>query len=121
HRQETLLLIPAALLFWAYTKQNEPPRVAFAKGKRQRLVSTLITNGKVERLAYASVRVDTAGLVVNLPVKERQRVAKGSLLAELNAPGLQAQLTAALARVEQAKADLDNIERGGRKTDLVEI
>jgi HlyD family secretion protein len=67
------------------------------------------------------VRVDTAGLVVNLPVKEGQRVAKGMLLAELNAPGMQAPLTAAQARVEQAKAELDNIERGGRKTDLVEI
>lgn len=116
-----LLVFLAAVVFWAYTKKNEPPRVSFAKVKREALVSTLITNGKVEPLTYAAVRVDTAGLVVNLPVKEGQRVAKGSLLAELNAPGLQAQLTAALARIEQAKAELDNIERGGRKADLVEI
>ena len=116
-----VLLFLAAVVFWAYTKKNEPPRVSFAKVKRETLVSTLITNGKVEPLTYAAVRVDTAGLVVNLPAKEGQRVAKGTLLAELNAPGLQAQLTAALARVEQAKADLDNFERGGRKTDLVEI
>ena len=116
-----LLLFLAAVVFWAYTKKNEPPRVSFAKVKRETLISTLITNGKVEPLTYAAVRVDTAGLVVNLPVKEGQRVAKGALLAELNAPGLQAQLTAALARVEQAKAELDNIERGGRKADLVEI
>jgi HlyD family secretion protein len=116
-----LLLFLAAVVFWAYTKKNEPPRVSFAKVKRETLVSTLITNGKVEPLTYAAVRVDTAGLVVNLPVKEGQRVAKGMLLAELNAPGMQAPLTAAQARVEQAKAELDNIERGGRKTDLVEI
>ncbi len=116
-----VLLLAAAVVFWAYTKKNEPPKVSFAKVKRETLVSTLITNGKVEPLTYAAVRVDTAGLVVNLPVKEGQRVAKGALLAELNAPGLQAQLTAALARVEQAKADLDNIERGGRKSDLAEI
>ena len=116
-----LLLVAAAAVFWAYTKKNEPPKVSFAKVKRETLVSTLITNGKVEPLTYAAVRVDTAGLVVSLPVKEGQRVAKGELLAELNAPGLQAQLTASLARVEQAKADLDNIERGGRKIDLAEI
>ena len=116
-----LLLFLAAVVFWAYTKKNEPPRVSFAKVKRETLVSTLITNGKVEPLTYAAVRVDTAGLVVNLPVKEGQRVAKGMLLAELNAPGMQAPLTAAQARVELAKAELDNIERGGRKTDLVEI
>jgi HlyD family secretion protein len=116
-----LLVFLAAVVFWAYTKKNEPPRVSFAKVKRETLVSTLITNGKVEPLTYAAVRVDTAGLVVNLPVKEGQRVAKGMLLAELNAPGMQAPLTAAQARVEQAKAELDNIERGGRKTDLIEI
>src|SRR5260370_584855 len=116
-----LLLFVAAVVFWAYRKKNEPPKVSFAKVKREPLVSTLITNGKVEPLTHAAVRVDTAGLVVNLPVKEGQRVANGALLAELNAPGLQAQLTAALARVEQAKADLDNIERGGRKSDLAEI
>jgi len=116
-----LLFLAAAAVFWAYIKRNEPPKVSFAKVKRETLVSTLITNGKVEPLTYVAVRVDTAGLVVNLPVKEGQRVAKGALLAELNAPGLQAQLTAALARVEQAKADLDNIERGGRKIDLAEI
>src|SRR5712664_2280413 len=120
-KRHVLLLFLAAAVFWAYTKKNEPPRVSFAKVKRETLVSTLITNGKVEPLTYASVRVDTAGLVVSLPVKEGQRVAKGALLGELNAPGLQAQLTAALARVEQAKGDLDNIERGGRKTDLVEL
>ncbi len=116
-----LLLFLAAIVFWAYTKKNQPPRVPFTKVKRETLVSTLITNGKVEPLTYASVRVDTAGIVANLPVKQGQRVAKGALLAELNTPGLQAQLTAAQARVEQAKAELDNIERGGRKTDLVEI
>jgi HlyD family secretion protein len=116
-----LLVFLAAIVFWAYTKKNEPPKVPFIKVKRETLVSTLITNGKVEPLTYASVRVDTAGLVTNLSVKEGQRVTKGALLAELSAPGLQAQLTAAEARVEQAKAELDNIERGGRKADLVEI
>jgi HlyD family secretion protein len=116
-----LLLLLAAILVWAYTKKNEPPTVPFAKVKRETLVSTLPTNGKVEPLQFASVRVDTAGLVAKLPVKQGQRVAKDAVLAELSAPSLHAQLSAAEARVEQAKAELANIERGGRKADLVEI
>ena len=48
-----LLLFVAAVVFWAYTKKNEPPRVSFAKVKRETLVSTLITNGKVEPLMQA--------------------------------------------------------------------
>jgi HlyD family secretion protein len=116
-----LLLLLAAILVWAYTKKNEPRTVPFAKVKRETLVSTLPTNGKVEPLQFASVRVDTAGLIASLPVKQGQWVAKDAVLAELSAPSLQAQLSAAQARVEQAKAELANIERGGRKTDLVEI
>src|SRR3989440_1026298 len=50
-----LLLFLAAVVFWAYTKKNEPPRVSFAKVKRETLVSTLITNGKVEPLTYAEI------------------------------------------------------------------
>jgi HlyD family secretion protein len=116
-----LLVFVAAILLWAYTKKNEPPTVPFTKVRRETLVSNLQSNGKVEPLRFASVRVDTAGLVAQLPVKEGQNVAKGQELAELNEPDLQAQLAEAQLRAEQAKAELANIERGGRRADLVEI
>jgi HlyD family secretion protein len=117
-----IILIPlAALGFWSYFKKTEPPAVPFAKARRETLVSTLITNGKVEPLEFVSIRVDTPGLVVKLPIKEGQAVSKGTALAELNAPALQSQLDAAQARVEQARADLAVIERGGKKSELAEI
>ena len=117
-----LVLAPlAALGFWAYTKKNEPPEAPFAKVRRETLISNLITNGKVEPLRYASVRVDMAGSVVELPVKEGQTIAQGTELVRLKVPDLDAQLAAAQSRLEQAKATLDNIERGGRKAELVEI
>jgi len=115
------LVLLAGIAFLAYTRKNEPPNVPFARVKRETLISTLPTNGKVEPLSFASVRVDTAGLVVKLPVKLGQRVAQGAVLAELKVPDLQTQLAAAQVRVEQARAELDNIERGGRKADLTEI
>jgi HlyD family secretion protein len=116
-----VLVLVAGILLWAYTKKNGPPTVAFTKVKRETLVSTLISNGKVEPLQFASVRVDMAGLVAKLPVKEGQQVAKGAVLAELSVPGLESQLAAAQTRVEQSQAELANIERGGRKADLVVI
>jgi HlyD family secretion protein len=117
-----ILLAPLALLgFWAYTKKNEPPVAPFVKAKRETLVSNLITNGKVEPLRYASVRVDMAGLVTELSVKEGQSISRGAQLVQLKVPDLDAQLAAAQSRVEQAKAALDNIERGGRKAELAEI
>jgi HlyD family secretion protein len=121
-RHVLILLVPLAiLLIWSFAKKSEPPTVAFAKVKRETLVSTLQSNGKVEPLQYALVRVDTAGLVVRLPVKEGQRVAQGTELAELSVPGLAAQLAAAQARVETAKAELATIATGGRRSDLAAI
>ena len=116
-----LLLFVGAVLFWAYARKNEPQVSPFARVKRETLVSTLPTNGKVEPIRYASIHVDVAGLVTQLAVKEGQRVPQGAELARLSVPGLEAQLAAAQSRVEQAKAELDNIERGGRKRELVEI
>src|SRR5215831_8997288 len=76
-----ILLAPLALLgFWAYTKKNEPPLAPFVKAQRETLVSNLITNGKVEPLRYASVRVDMAGLVTELSVKEGQSIPQGAQL-----------------------------------------
>jgi RND family efflux transporter MFP subunit len=116
-----LLLLVAVLVIWSFAKKSEPTGVPFAKVKRETLVSTLVSNGKVEPLRYASVRVDTAGLVVELPVKEGQKVPRGAELAKLNVPGLGAQLAAAQSRVEQAKAELAVIERGGQRTELADI
>lgn len=117
-----ILLAPLALVgFWTYVKKNEPPVALFAKVRRETLVSNLITNGKVEPLHFAFVRADVAGIVEQLPIKEGQTVAMGEELARLKVPDLDTQLAAAQSRVEQAKAALDNVERGGRKAELVEI
>ena len=117
-----IVLTPLAMIgFWTYTKKSEPPTALFVKVRRETLVSNLITNGKVEPVHFASVRADLAGMVAELPVKEGQSVALGAELARLKVPDLDAQLAAAQSRVEQAKAALDNIERGGRKAELVEI
>jgi HlyD family secretion protein len=117
-----ILLTPLAVIgFWTYTKKNVPPTALFVKVRRETLVSNLITNGKVEPQRFAAVRADLAGMVAELPVKEGQTVALGAELARLKVPDLEAQLAGAESRVEQAKAALDNIERGGRKAELVEI
>lgn len=117
-----ILLTPLAVIgFWTYTKKTEPPTALFVKVRSETLVSNLITNGKVEPLHFAAVRADLAGMVAELPVKEGQTVTLGAALAQLKVPDLEAQLAAAQSRVEQAKAALDNIERGGRKAELVEI
>ena len=119
-----ILLVAVPLLVlggWLYRANSEAPKVSFAKAKRETVISTLPTNGKVEPIEWMAVRADAAGLVDRLPVKEGQRVEKAAVLAELRAPGLAADLSARQAQVEQAQAELATIERGGKAPELTEI
>src|SRR5258707_13197244 len=106
---------------WIYRKKTDAPPVPFAHVKRETLVSLLHTNGKAEPLEWVAVRADTAGLVERLEVKEGQSIAQGKVLAELRATALPSQLSAAQTRVEQARAELATIARGGTTSELAEI
>ena len=117
-----LLLVGAgALTWWVWHKKTEAPQVPFAKVKRETLISTLPTNGKVEPIVWQAVRAENEGLVEKAPVQAGQTVAKGALVAQLSQSGLAANLSAAEARVAQARADLATIEAGGKSAELVEI
>ena len=86
-----LLLCAAAGAWWIWHKKTEPPRVPFAKAKREALVSTLPTNGKVEPIDWQTVRAESEGLVEKVPVQEGQVIAKGALVAQLSQAGLAAE------------------------------
>jgi HlyD family secretion protein len=116
-----LLLGIAASAWWIWHKKTEPSEIRFAKVKRETLVSTLPTNGKIEPIQWQSVRAESEGLVEKVPVQEGQVVTKGALLAQLSQSGLGASLSAAEARVAQAQADLATLEAGGKSAELVDI
>lgn len=117
-----LFLIPlAALAWWILQKRTEAPEVPFAKVKRETLISTLPTNGKVEPIEWAAVRVETAGLIEKVPVQEGQSVAKGAVLAQVSRTGLLADLSAAEAQVAQARAEMATLAQGGKSSELAEI
>ncbi len=118
----SLVLLGIALLaWWVWRKKTDAPPVPFAKVKRETLVSTLPTNGKVEPIEWQAVRTESEGLVEKVPVQAGQSVSQGALLAQLSQTGLAADLSAAEARVAQAQADLATLDAGGKSTELVEI
>jgi len=118
-----LLLIPLVALgvWWAVQSRTNAPEVRFVKPHRETLVSNLPTNGKVEPVEWASVRVDAPGLVTAVPVQQGQAVAKGALLARLSEPGLGDQVAAGQARAAQVQSDLDVLNKGGKSSELAEI
>ncbi len=117
-----ILLIPLALLLaWGLRRKVEPPRVPFAKARRETLISVLPTNGKVEPIKWQAVRVDSPGLVVKVAVHQGQQVAKGALIAQIRVLGLVEQLRGAEAREAQAQTDLGTLDAGGRSSELAQI
>lgn len=116
-----LLAIVAAVIGWGIVRKSAPPHVSFARVKRQTLISTLPTNGKVEPIEWEAVRAETGGLVKTVPVQEGQTVARGAVLARITDPSVQADLEAAQARVAEARANLAALSGGGKPAELADI
>jgi len=110
-----------AVLVWGILRKSEPPKVAFAHVKRQTLVSTLPTNGKLEPVAWQPVRAETAGVVNRVAVDDGQTVAAGALMASIADPTLPADIEAAQAKVSEARANLSAFEAGGKPAEFTDI
>jgi membrane fusion protein, multidrug efflux system len=70
--------------------------------------------GKVEAARKAELAFQVSGLLVKLPVKEGQRVAKGEVIAELRLDEFQARLKGLQAQLDQSRAALRGLQSGER-------
>ena len=107
--------------WWAYRRKNAPPEAPFAKVSQETVVSTLITNGRMEPVEWTAVLAERSGVVEKLHTDRGTRVGRGDMLAEIGAENSKSDLAAAEARVAQARAELSVVEAGGRASDLAEI
>ena len=115
------LLAAAGAAVWLATRPAAPPEIAFARVKRETLTSVLATNGKTEPFEWSPIHTARAGRLVSLSVEKGRTVRSGNVIATLDAADATADITAAEARLEQARADLALFERGGRPVDIAEI
>jgi HlyD family secretion protein len=116
-----VLLGIAGAIVWGVLRKNEPPRVNFAKAKRQTLVSTLPTNGKAEPVEWQAARAETAGVVSRMAVEDGQSVAAGAVIAVISDPSLQADIDTAQAKVAEAQASVAALTAGGKPAEFTEI
>ncbi|MCI0333954.1 MAG: efflux RND transporter periplasmic adaptor subunit [Planctomycetes bacterium] len=70
--------------------------------------------GKVEASRRVELAFQVPGLLVKLPVKEGQQVAKGDVIAELRQDEFQARLTSLQGQLDQARANLTALRAGER-------
>jgi HlyD family secretion protein len=113
--------IAASGAWYAVTLRNQPPELAFARVVRESITSSVPTNGKVEPMEWAEARAERPGPVEKILVQRGALVEQGAALIELDSSEARAALASAQARVSQAHADLEVIEKGGRATDLTTI
>jgi HlyD family secretion protein len=125
HVMKKLLALVGVLVlvlgWWAYRRKNAPPEAPFAKVTQETVVSTLITNGRLEPVEWSAVLAERSGVVEKLHAERGTRVGRGDMLAEVGAENSKSDLVAAEARVSQARAEVSVIEGGGRASDLAEI
>lgn len=79
----------------------ELPIVETAKVERHRIVETVIASGRIQPEVEVKVSAEVSGQLIELPVREGDRVQPGDLLARIN-PDIYE------SRLSQAKAALDN-------------
>ena len=70
--------------------------------------------GRVEASKSVELAFQVSGLLVRLPVKEGQKVAKGELIAQLRQDEFQARLQAVQGQLDQARAALSALRQGER-------
>ena len=116
-----VLIAAAAILAWLLAKKATPPEINFAKVSRQTLVSTLSTNGKVEPIEWMPARAERAGVITEVLVTRGQPVSKGQPLVELDTRVAKADLAKAKAAIEEAKAQEQVLNQGGRLAERQQI
>jgi HlyD family secretion protein len=110
-----ILLIGAGVIItWVATKRAAPPEVDFVRVTREKLVSSLNTNGKVEPSEWMPVRAERSGVITRVLVTRGQQVTKDQPLVELDTRVASADLAKAEAAIQEAKAQQQVLAQGGR-------
>ena len=83
--------------------------------------STRIFPGRVEAAKQVELTFQVPGLLVNLPVREGQKVAEGDLIAQLRQDEFQARLGALRGQLDRARADLQALQAGARPEERLRL
>lgn len=114
-------ILGAALLTlagFAIFKRKEPViTVQTEKVTRRNLVETVVANGKIYPVLQVHISPEVSGEIIELPVKEGQKVKKGELLVKINPDVYQAALSQAKANYDAAVAAQATAQAGLEKAE----
>jgi HlyD family secretion protein len=116
-----IILLGVGAAVWIHERSTAGPAVAFAKVKRDSLVSSLTTNARIEPSTWAEIHAERAGAVERVAVHKGQTVRKGELLVALTSQDARAEVAAAQAAGAQARAQLETVLHGGAAQAQVDV
>ena len=77
---------------------------------RHRIVETVIASGRIQPEVEVKVSAEVSGQLIELPVREGDRVATGDLIARINPDIYESRLSQAKAALDNARANLATSE-----------
>ena len=83
--------------------------------------STRIFPGRVEAAKQVELTFQVPGLLVNLPVREGQKVAEGDMIAQLRQDEFRARLGALQGQLDRSRADLQALRAGARPEERLRL
>jgi len=116
-----LLAGGAILVVWIVSRKTMPAEVEFVKVTRETIVSALATNGRVEPLEWMPARAERSGVVTRVFVSRGQYVKKDEPLVDLDTRVANAELSRAQAAIEEAQAQQQLVNQGGRIVERQQI
>src|SRR5215813_4872977 len=112
-----IFLVAAGVVAYVLVKLSERQPVAkisVTQPVRENLVSSIISNGKVETIDPHVMRAQLDTFVKSVRVTEGQQVKRGQLLLELDVTDASARLAEARSKLLKAEDDLRAARGGGR-------
>ena len=117
HITASSLILAGLLLATTGCNRNTALAVVTEKAQRRNLTEVVTGSGKLQPVVQVKISSEVAGEIIELPVKEGQRVKKGDLLVKVRADLYQAALKSQEASLKSAQADLLTAEANARKAD----
>jgi len=110
-------LLAAATLLTTGCNRQKPVIVVTEKAQRRNLTEAVTGSGKLQPVVQVKISSEVAGEIIELPVKEGQKVRKGDLLVRVKPDLYAAALRSQEAGLKSAQADLLTAEANARKAE----
>jgi len=117
----TIAILAAVVLLASFMSREPAVPVRAVNAQRGTIRSVVSTNGKVEPLQNFEAHAPVGTTVKTILVREGDQVKKGQLLLQLNDAQARSQAARAQAQVLAGEADLNAIQKGGNREEILTL